>query len=125
MERLQPYYEVDGPDHHWLMILKRLSNADKHRTLRTAAYRFGGTARYKPDSLIETTFPTGPLKLGAELARFVFDPPDPEIDLCPSFAVHIAFKDTPVADGVDIRTMLNTICIRVDAVVEGFRPLFG
>jgi hypothetical protein len=124
IERLQPYHGFDGPDQHWLMILKRLSNSDKHRMLRTAGYRFGGTADYKPDSLIETIFPTGPLKLGAELARFVFDPPDPEMNVGPSFTVHIAFKDTPVAEGVDIRTMLNTICIRVDAVVEGFRPLF-
>ena len=124
MERLQPYHAVDGPDHHWLMILKRLSNADKHRMLRTAGYRFGGTTHYKPDSLIETIFPTGPLKLGAELARLVFDPPAPEMNVGPSFTVQIAFKGTPVADGVDIRTMLNTICIRVDAVVEGFQPLF-
>ena len=124
LERLQPYHGVDGPDQHWLMILKRLSNSDKHRILRTAGYRFGGRADYKPDSLVEAIFPTGPLKLGAELARFVFDPPDPEMNVGPSFTVHIAFKDTPVADGVDIRTMLNTICIRVDAVVEGFQPLF-
>ena len=124
IERLQPYHGVEGPNHHWLMILKRLSNSDKHRMLRTAAYRFGGTAHYKPDSLIETNYPVGPLKLGAELARFVFDPPDPEIDVGPSFAVRIAFKDTPVADGFDIQSVLNTICIRVDAVVEGFRPLF-
>jgi hypothetical protein len=124
MERLQPYHGVDGPNRHWLMILKRLSNSDKHRMLRTACYRFGGTADYKPDSLIETIFPTGPLKLGAELARFVFEPPDPEMNVGPRFSVHIAFKDTPVADGVDIRTVLNTICIRVDAVVDWFRPLF-
>ncbi len=92
--------------------------------LRTTGYRFGGTAHYKPDSLIDTIFPTGPLKLGAELARFIFDPPDPEMNVDPSFTVHIAFRDTPVADGIDIRTVLNTICIRVEAVVEEFRPLF-
>jgi hypothetical protein len=46
------------------------------------------------------------------------------VNVGPSFTVHIAFKDTPVADGVDIRTVLNTICIRVDAVVDWFRPLF-
>ncbi len=44
IERLQGYHGLDGPDHHWLMILKRLSNSDKHRMLRTAGYRFGGTA---------------------------------------------------------------------------------
>lgn len=125
IERLQPYHAVDGPDHHWLMILKRLSNADKHRMLRTTGYRFGGTAHYTPDSLIEAIFPTGPLKMGAELARFVFDTPEPEMNIDPSFTVHIAFKDTPLADGVDIWTVLNTICIRVEAVVEEFRPLFG
>ncbi len=69
------------------------------------------------------TFLRAPLKLGAELARFVFDPPDP-MNVDPNFTVCVAFKDTPVADGIDIRTMLNTICIRVEAVVEGFRPLF-
>jgi hypothetical protein len=124
IERLQPYHGINGPDYHWLMILKRLSNSDKHRTLHTTGYRFGGTAHYRPDSLIDTTFPTGPLKLGAELARFVFDPPDPEMNVDPSFTVHIAFKDTPLADGIDTWAMLNMICIRVEAVVDEFRPLF-
>ncbi len=124
MERLQPYHGLDGPDRHWLMILKRLSNSDKHRTLHTTSYRFGGTVHDRPDSLIDTIFPTGPLKLGAELGRFVFDPPDPEIDVDPSFSVHIAFKGTPLADGIDTWAMLNMICIRVEAVVDEFRPLF-
>jgi hypothetical protein len=124
MERLQPYHGVSGPDCHWLMILKRLSNSDKHRTLHTAGYRFGGTAHYRPDTLIDATFPTGPLKLGAELARFRFDPPDPEMNVDPRFTVHIAFKDTPIADGIETWAMLNIICIRVEAVVDEFQPLF-
>jgi hypothetical protein len=107
------------------MILKRLSNLDKHRMLRTTGYRFGGAARYRPKSLIDMRFPTGPLKLGAELARFVFDPPAPEMNVDPTFTVHIAFKDAPVAEGIDVRTMLNSICARVEAIVQGFRPLFG
>jgi hypothetical protein len=106
------------------MILKRLSNSDKHRTLHTTGYRFGGTARSRPDSLIDAIFPTGPLELGAELARFLFDPPDPEMNVDPSFTVHIAFKGTPLADGIDAWAMLNMICIRVEAVVDEFRPLF-
>ncbi len=124
IERLQPYHGIDGPDDHWLMILKRLSNSDKHRTLHTTGYRFGGTAHYRPDSLIDAIFPRGPLKLGAELARFVLDPPDPAMNVDPSFIVHIAFKVTPLPDGIDTRAMLNTICIRVEAVVDEFRPLF-
>jgi hypothetical protein len=124
IERLQPYHGINGPNYHWLMILKRLSNSDKHRMLHTVGYRFGGTARYRPDSLIDTIFPTGPLKLGAELARFVFDPPDPMMNVDPSFIVHIAFKDSPLADGIDTWAMLNTICIRLEAVVDEFRPLF-
>jgi hypothetical protein len=43
----------------------------------------------------------------------------------PTFTVHIAFKDAPVAEGIDVRTMLNSICARVEAIVQGFRPLFG
>ena len=42
----------------------------------------------------------------------------------PSFIVHIAFKDTPLANGTDTWAMLNTICIRVEAIVDEFRPLF-
>src|SRR5215831_10210961 len=125
IERLQPYHGVDGPDHHWLMILKRLANLDKHRMLRTTGYRFGGTAHYKPDSLVDASFPTGPLKLGALLARIVLDAPNPEMNVEPRFTVHVAFKDTPLAEGIDIWTVLNTICIRVEAVVEEFQPLFG
>jgi hypothetical protein len=125
LERLQPYHGIKGANYHWLMILKRLSNLDKHRTLHTTGYRFGGTAHYTPNSLIETIFPTGPLELGAELARFVFDPPDPEMNLEPTFIVHIAFKDTPLVDGVDTWTMLNTICAKVETMVDEFRPLFS
>jgi hypothetical protein len=38
--------------------------------------------------------------------------------------VHVAFKNTPIADGIDTFAMLNMICIRVEAVVDEFRPLF-
>ena len=124
IERLQPYHGIDGPNHHWLMILKRLSNSDKHRMLRTGCYRFGGRVHHKPDTLVDMKFPTGSLKLGTELARFLFDPPNLKMNLDPSFNVQVAFKDTPVADGIDVRGMLDTICHRVEAVVEGFRPLF-
>ena len=125
LERLQPYYGRYGPDYDSLMILKDLSNFDKHRTLHTTAYRFGGTYHYDPDSLIETAFPEGPLELGAELARFTFDPPEPEMDVEPSFTVRIAFRDTPLADGVGVWAMLNRICTRVEMIVDQFRPLFS
>jgi hypothetical protein len=125
LERLQPYHGIRSPDDHWLMILKRLSDFDKHRTVHTTGYRFGGMTHHQPDSLIDTVFPTGQLKLGTELARFVFDPPDSEMDVSPSFTVHITFKDTPIADGVEVWPLLDTICTRVDAVVDEFRSLFS
>ena len=125
MERLQPYYGRHGADNDSLMILKRLSNVDKQRTLRTTGYRFGGTYQCDPDSLIEAAFPEGRLELGSELARFTFDPPDPEMDVEPSFVVRIAFRDTPNADGVGVWAMLNKICTRVEMIVDQFRPLFS
>jgi hypothetical protein len=125
LEQLQPYHGIYGADYHWLMILKRLSNFDKHRMLHTTGHRLGGAAHYQPDNLINEEFPTGRLEVGAVLARFVFDPPDPEIDVNPSFIVHIAFKDTPLADGVDTWMMLNTICTGVETTVHEFRPLFS
>jgi hypothetical protein len=125
LERLQPYHGIHGSDDHWLMILKRLSDFDKHRTVHTTGYRFGGMAHHQPDSLVDAVFPTGQLKLGADLARFVFNPPDPEIDVKPTFTVYITFQDTPLADGVEVWPMLNTICTRVDAVVDEFRSLFS
>jgi hypothetical protein len=125
LERLQPYHGINGADHHWLMILKRLSNFDKHRTLHTTGYRFGGAAYWVPDTLIDDSYPMGRLQPGAELARFVFDPPDPDMDGGPSFTVHVAFKDTPLADGVEVWAMLNTICTQVEEAVEKFRPLFS
>jgi hypothetical protein len=125
LERLQPYNGRYGPDYDPLMILERLSNFDKHRTIQTIGYRFGGTADYYPDSLIDTVFPEGPIKLGAELARFTFHPPAPEMDVGPNFIVHIAFQGTPVADGVGVWAMLNTICTRVETIADDFRPLFS
>ncbi len=125
LERLQPYYGRYGADYDSLMILKGLSSFDKHRTLHTSVYRFGGTYDYNPDSLVETVFPEGRLELGAELARFTFDPPDPVVDVEPRFVVRIAFRDTPLGDGVGVWTMLNRICTRVEMIVDQFRPLFS
>jgi hypothetical protein len=125
LERLQPYHGARGPDNHWLMILKRLSDFDKHRRVLSTGYRFGRVAHQKPASLIDAVFPTGQLKPGADLARFVFDPPDPLADVNPSFTAHITFKDTPFADGVEVWPMLHTICTRVNAVVDEFRSLFS
>ena len=125
LERLQPYYGRYGADNDSLMILKRLSNFDKHRTLHTTGYRFGGTYHYNADGLVETAFPEGRLELGAELARFTFDPPDPAMDVEPSFVVRVAFRDTPLADGASVWVMLNAICTRVEMIVDQFRPLFS
>jgi hypothetical protein len=125
LERLQPYYGRYGPDYDSLMILKHLSNLDKQRTLHTTAYRCGGTYHYNPDSLVETAFPEGRLELGAELARFTFDPPDPEMDVEPSFVVRIAFRDTPLVDGAGVWAILNRICTRVEMIVDQFRPSFS
>jgi hypothetical protein len=125
LEQLQPYHAINGADYHWLMILKRLSNVDKHRTLHTTGHRFGGAAHYQPESLVTEEFPTGRLEVGAILARFIFDPPDPEMNVDPSFVIHVAFKDTPLADGVDTWAMLNTICTQIEEIVEKFRPLFS
>jgi hypothetical protein len=125
LERLQPYNGRYGPDYDPLMILERLSNFERHRALQTTAYRFGGIADYHPDSLVEADFPEGPIKLGAELARFTFHPPDPEMDVGPNFIVHIAFQGTPLADGVGVWAMLNTICTRVETIVDEFGPAFS
>jgi len=125
LERLQPYYGRFGAEYDSLMMLKTLSNFDRHRPFHTSAYRFGGTYNDNPDSLVETVFPEGRLELGAELARFTFDPPDPYVDVEPSFVVRIAFRDTPLADGVGVWTTLNRICTRVEIIVDQFRPLFS
>ncbi|MDQ6853705.1 MAG: hypothetical protein M3046_08430 [Actinomycetota bacterium] len=125
MERLQPYHGIKGADHHWLMILKRLSNLDKHRTLHTTGYRFGGVAYYRPDNLMGAVYKGGRVVPGAELARFTFNPPDPDVDMDPSFRIRVALKDTPVADGADVWELLNTLCFQVKQVVDSFRPLFS
>lgn len=125
LERLQPYNGRYGPDYDPLMILERLSSFDRQQTLQTTAYRFGGTADYYPASLIETAFPEGPVKLGVELARFTFHPPEPAVDVGPNFIVHVAFQGTPLTDGAGVWAMLNMICTRVETIADQFRRLFG
>src|SRR5438045_118085 len=56
LERLQPYYGRYGPDYDSVMILKDLSNFDKHPTLHTPAYSFRGTYHYSPTTLTETAY---------------------------------------------------------------------
>jgi hypothetical protein len=125
LERLQPYHGRYGADYDSLMILGRLSNLASRRTLQTTGYRFGGTSNYNPDGLVEAAFPEGRLELGAELARFTFDPPAPEMDVEPSFVVRVAFRNTPLGDGVGVWAMLNRICTRVEMIVDQFRPVFA
>jgi hypothetical protein len=43
----------------------------------------------------------------------------------PSFVVRIAFRDTPIADGVGVWAMLNAICTRVEMIVDQFRRSFS
>lgn len=51
-ERAQPYNGPDGPEHHWLAIVNRMWNADKHRLLHpTFALTWIGKTGFVPAAI--------------------------------------------------------------------------
>jgi hypothetical protein len=107
IERLQPYWLSPGqPDRSWIAIINELDVIDKHRTIPALGtvvsyYAFTAPAGMEQPEIIPSRVTTG-WGLDAEIVRYRFSEPHPEVDLefNPTFTVSLdgAWPPTRAAD---------------------------
>lgn len=123
--RRPPYLWNPGNLPMLLQYLARLDNVDKHRLVHTAhrvaAYHDG------PDPPIPghgSSYPIGPLVNGAEVCRWRYDPPRPELpsdmDMEAYFPLDVAF-DSPLIATPAVQ-VLEKLSAATEIVLEIFRP---
>jgi len=92
IERLQPYHRAD-PETHRLAVLHRLSNLDKHRSLRLAFFSLSTTGWYSERAELLGTG-SRLLEDGAEIASFRwYEAPTPRDDVNPSFVIQLVLDE--------------------------------
>lgn len=137
LDDAQPYNGVNGHDTHWLGVLNRLWNADKHRLVHPCftLVDFGETS-FEPRSIyvddlggteVEIVLPPdGAVKSGTEVARIRFrDGPNPDaqhVRVKRQPPAHIAFGAAPDQVGKD---ELGTLCSNTALTISLAAPIFG
>lgn len=143
VESRQPFQAsgTERPDQHMLAILNRLSNHDKHRLLHTAITTLHSvsspsvTMVRDVSAIHDVEFTMGPLRVGADLARFTITPdgPNPELNLKGEFALGVAFTDPlgrdRVIEGAEVLPLLLAVyrftwdtCVRIEAAITDDDP---
>jgi hypothetical protein len=106
VEGVQPFRTLPSqPELEELVMVRDLNNWDKHRRLLVVpAFSMGSVHRMPTPAPIEKRArPFGPIEAGAELARFRFAEPQPQIDLefVPMF--DFALGDRPQPGSLELR----------------------
>jgi hypothetical protein len=107
----QPY-KTSVPAQHPLWLIRGFNNIDKHRqVLLVPALSMGAswTDSSLPEQPVERFRPVGPFEDGAELARFIFTEPQPEVDMdfAPMFDVSLSQRVLPAS--FDMREMVDHV----------------
>jgi hypothetical protein len=123
IESVQPFRTLPAkPELEELVMVRDLNNWDKHRqVLVVPAFSMGSVHRVPtPAPVEETTHPIGPIESGAELARFRFAEPQPEIDLefVPMF--DFALGDRPQPGSIELSRAADFVEREVLARFERF-----
>jgi hypothetical protein len=108
----QPY-TGDKADMHPLWLLSRFNNVDKHRqVLVVPANTMGGSWQDSslPERPRESFHPLGPFEDGAELARFSFSEPQPEVDMDFAPMLNVSLDDRVLPASFDMEEMVA--CVR-------------
>lgn len=111
IERAQPCHR-EMPGLEPLALIQRFNNLDKHRFVVVAPSLSIGSIWKNPEGVaapVERFHPLGAFVDGAELARFTFAEPHPEIamEFTPMF--DIAIGDRPLPAGIDLTDMLRHV----------------
>lgn len=127
IEHSQPYGEWDPewgpPAHHPLWRLREWSNLDKHRFVHAVPSLVYGATWIYPEELEfeQAQHPFGPFEDGAELTRFIFREPHPEVDMSFHPMIDICLGQSTRAASAD----LGEICDHVErSVLPRFTRFF-
>ncbi|MFN2488831.1 MAG: hypothetical protein ABR529_03650 [Actinomycetota bacterium] len=117
----QPY-QGEKADMHPLWLLRCFNNIDKHQQVVVVpAHAMGGSWRDSslPDHPVESFHPVGPFEDGAELARFTFSRPEPEVDMEFAPMLDVSLGDRVLPASFDMREVLTAVR---DDVLPRFAP---
>jgi hypothetical protein len=126
IERLQPYHAVH-PERHPLLVLKSLSDNDKHRTVPLIIWR-ANPIGYSPSVQgAKIVMGEEPLKVGTKFCTIKVPPAYAEVDVNMTFQFHITIEEpTTLRDrGVlmwlgDIKCFINDEIIKEMALASLF-----
>lgn len=139
IERVQPYQRGDI-DRDPLWVLNELARVDRHRTLHVVtstheSTRFSwgrrdehGVFSVAPVPFVERMYDQitfGPFEDGAEIARFVLRPAQPEMDVECQFVIGIAFGDgSPAARFPIVESLAQIHGWLTTTLMPEFLPFF-
>lgn len=125
VESLQPYVVTpNAPSRNPLAILSKLDNIDKHRIILPTLGSFTAAADgwHHDRSKRRPDINYGPLRDGGWVARYYFDEPSPHVTVDFHLIPCVAFGEhTPLQDGDDVITVLDTLMRHVAATVKQFQ----
>lgn len=139
IESRQPYHTGQDTRRNFLEVLRVLNNHDKHRSMilvTAAAHQrditIGSTGASEGEekrniTLVSISPPTGPKRPteeGAELLRFTFEEPEPDVELKGKPIVQIMFGEPEGIAEQPVSFILQQIRDRVASLIEGFRVEF-
>src|SRR5579859_1146073 len=124
IEALQPYRRRNAATHA-LMVLHRLDKINKHRNIHVTAASTKFVAQFLPDPEPKQRWFGGEaLKPGAEIGRYIFAEPHPEVDMNPTFGFRVIIDDSAMPPGEGLNDLFGRICRYVDnEVVPSLVPL--
>jgi hypothetical protein len=121
IERVQPYHDP-YPAEDPLWLIQSFNNIDKHReVLLVPALSMGSIRSALPKPIEDSDHALGPFEDGAELARYTFPEPKPEVDLEFTGMFDVSFGDRVLPAGIDMRLMLEHVR---DSMLPNFEQFF-
>jgi hypothetical protein len=117
IEALQPYNGRKASTHA-LMVLHNLDKINKHRNIHITVAALKFAAQFQPDpEPIQRWIGSRRLIPGAEIGRYIFPTPHPEVDMNPAFGFRVIIDDPAMPSGESINDLFARICRYIDTRV--------
>ena len=117
IERVQPYHAQNARDRHWLAVLKRLNNFDKHQSLVLHVVRFKRGAHFTIRDTQSGTEGQMTISYTNGTKRLV-----DVVNVQSQVSAYIAFGEVTKRDDVDVLSILRPLATITRKVVRGFEP---
>lgn len=121
IERSQPYHG-ELPDDEPLWLIREFNRLDKHRHVNVVL-ALGMGSQWVDTGLPygESTRPLGPLEDGAELARFTFAEPQPDVDMDFRPMISVSLGDRRLPARLELRGFVEHL---KSTIIPRFEPFF-